>query len=52
MPRLSSMRQNLKASGTGVLTAVLVLSSFLAAATKVHVITFGRWMPVQWLAAS
>ena len=52
MPRLSSMRQNLRASGTGVLTAVLVLSSFLAAATKVHVITFGRWMPVQWLAAS
>ena len=46
------MRQNLKASGTGVLTAVLVLSSFLAAATKVHVITFGRWMPVQWLAPS
>ena len=32
--------------------AVLVLSSFLAAATKVHVITFGRWIPVQWLAGA
>ena len=52
MPRLSNMKQKLKASGTGVLAAVLVLSSFLAAATKVHVITFGRWIPVQWLAAS
>src|SRR5512142_2467127 len=52
MPRLSSMKQRLKASGTGVLVAVLVLSSFLVAATKVHVITFGKWMPVQWLAAS
>src|SRR6478752_3978939 len=51
MPRLGSMRQKLSASGTGVLVTVLVLSSFLAAATKVHVITFGRWIPVQWLAA-
>ena len=46
------MRQNLNASGTGILVTVLVLSSFLAAATKVHVITFGRSIPVQWLAAS
>jgi hypothetical protein len=46
------MTQTLKASGTGVLVAVLVLSSFLGAATKVHVITFGRWIPVQWLATS
>lgn len=46
------MKQKRKASGTGVLVAVLVLSSFLAAATKVHVITFGRWIPVQWLAVS
>jgi hypothetical protein len=46
------MRQNPKTSGIGVLGAVLVLSSFLAAATKVHVITFGRSIPVQWLAAS
>ena len=46
------MRQKLSASGTGVLVTVLVLSSFLAATTKVHVITFGRWIPVQWLAAS
>lgn len=52
MPRLGSMRQNLNASGTGILVTVLVLSSFLAAATKVHVITFGRSIPVQWLAAS
>ena len=52
MPRLGSMRQNTKASGLGVLVVVLVLSCFLAAATKVHVITFGRWMTVQWLAAS
>ena len=51
MPRLGSMRQKVSASGTGVLVAVLVLSSFLAAATKVHVITFGRWIPVQWLGA-
>jgi hypothetical protein len=46
------MRQKLSAGGTGVLVAVLFLSSFLAAATKVHVITFGKWIPVQWLAAS
>jgi len=52
MPRLSNMKQKLKARGIGVLGAVLVLSSFLAAASKVHVITFGRWTPVQWLAAS
>jgi hypothetical protein len=52
MPRLSNMKRKLKASGTGVLVAVLVLASFVAAATKVHVITFGRWIPVQWLAAS
>lgn len=53
MPTLSNMKQKLKASGTGILVAVLVLSSSLAAATaKVHVITFGRWIPMQWLAAS
>ena len=52
MPRLGSMRQKLSASGTGVLVTVLVLSSFLPAATKVHSVTFGRWIPVQWLAAS
>jgi hypothetical protein len=46
------MKRKLKASGTGVLVAMLVLASFVAAATKVHVITFGRWIPVQWLAAS
>jgi hypothetical protein len=52
MTRLGNMRQNLKPSGIGVLAAVLVLSSFLGAATKVHVITFGKWIAVQWLAAS
>jgi hypothetical protein len=46
------MRQNLKPRSMGVVAAVLVLSSVLAAATKVHVITFGKWIPVQWLAAS
>ena len=51
MPRLGSMRQNVKASGFGVVVVVLVLSSFLTAVTKVHVITFGRWITVQWLAA-
>jgi hypothetical protein len=46
------MKQKLRARGAGVLVAVLVLSSFSAAASKVHVITFGRWISVRWLAAS
>lgn len=52
MPSFSSMKQKRKVSGTGILVAVLLLSSFSAAATKAHVIAFGRWIPVQWLAAS
>ena len=52
MPRLSNMRQKLSATGTGVLVTMLVLSSFLPGATKVHVITFGKWIPVQWWSPS
>ncbi len=52
MPRLSSMRQNAKLSAIGVLAALLVLSSLVVAATKVHSVVFGRWIPVQWWSAS
>lgn len=46
------MKQNLKFAGIGVLVAVLVLSSFSTGANKAHVITFGRWIPVQWAAVA
>lgn len=52
MPRLGSMRQNVKRSGIGGLAALLVLSSLVVAATKVHAVAFGRWIPVQWWSAS
>jgi hypothetical protein len=46
------MRQNVKRSGIAVLTALLVLSSLVVAAAKVHSVAFGRWIPVQWWSTS
>src|SRR2546423_8898062 len=34
------------------LVAALLLATFASAAGKLHVISFGRWIPVQWLPAS
>lgn len=46
------MERKLKHKRKGVLLAALFLSSFSMAASKVHIIAFGKWITVQWFATS
>jgi len=38
--------------GVGLLVCAVLLPNALSAATKLHVITFGKWTPVPWVTAS
>jgi hypothetical protein len=51
-PSLCGMRKILEVTRRGVLASALVISTLAAASAKVHVITLGKWIPVQWYGLS
>lgn len=46
------MKQNGVLSRKIMALSAVFISTFALAATRVHVVTFGRWIPVQWFVAS